>query len=198
MRSPDWQSEDGRHRMWCGDNAEILPGIVGEFDSVVSDPPYGIKHPCSFAKRGRGKLAKCRDWPDVAGDEKPFDPAPILSLGVPTILWGANHFANKLPASNGWLVWDKKRPDDLDQSTCELAWTNCVKGVRRFEHMWNGFIKASERGGKLSPNAKARRADAVELVAAVDARFSGRRRPIHGFRANRRSLRVAGQEIHGH
>ena len=43
-------------------------------------------------------------------------------------------------------MWDKERPDSLDQATCELAWTNCIKGVRRFRHLWNGMMRASEHG----------------------------------------------------
>lgn len=59
------------------------------------------------------------------------------------IIWGANHFAHLLPSGDGWLVWDKERPDDLDQATCELAWTDCVRGVRRLRHLWNGMMRAS-------------------------------------------------------
>ena len=134
-----------------GDCREVLPV---ECDAVVTDPPYGMKHPCNFAGRGRGKIAACNDWPDVAGDAEPFDPAWILAMGKPTVLWGANWYADKLPPHSGWLVWDKERPDDLDQATCELAWTNCVKGVRRFRHMWNGMMKASEKGQSYHPTQK--------------------------------------------
>ncbi len=125
-----------------------------EIDAIITDPPYGIAHPCNFSTRKRGKLAKCNDWPDVAGDSEPFDPAWILELDRPTILLGANWYADKLPPSGGWLVWDKERPDTLDQSTCELAWTNCIKGVRRVRHRWNGMIKASERGESYHPTQK--------------------------------------------
>lgn len=131
--------------LYRGDCLEILPTLEG-VDAVVTDPPYGINHPCNYQSRGRGKLAACNDYPDVHGDSRPFDPTPLLSLNVPTVLWGGNHYADKLPASGGWLVWDKERPDTLDQSTCELAWTNCVKGVRRFRHLWNGMMRASEHG----------------------------------------------------
>jgi len=116
----------------------------GEFPAdgvIITDPPYGISHPCDFHTRGRDALAACKDYADVAGDTEPFDPTHILSLSVPTVLWGANHFSDKVPGSSGWLVWDKERPATLDQATCELAWTNFIKGVRILNHRWNGMLR---------------------------------------------------------
>ena len=123
--------------IYHGDCRDILSHVRA--DVVVTDPPYGIAHPCDYKTRKRGSLAECRDYPDVHGDDAPFDPSPWLAW--PCVLWGANHYADKLPPSDGWLVWDKLRPDDLDQSTCELAWSNCIKGVRRFSYLWNGMIR---------------------------------------------------------
>jgi len=142
-------------QLYHGDCLELLKTLdTSVIDAVVTDPPYGMAHPCNYATRKRGALAPCNDWSDVYGDDKPFDPAPLLALNVPTVLWGANWFADKLPPSGGWLVWDKERPDTLDQSTCELAWTNCVKGVRRFRHLWNGMMRASEKGESYHPTQK--------------------------------------------
>lgn len=165
MRPADYDSGDGRVRMWLGDSTRLIQDI--EADCVVSDPPYGLSHRCNFAERGRGETCgkrpdgkavwsnpRSNDYPDVHGDALPFNPQPILDMGIPTVLFGGNHFADKLPASGGWLVWDKLRPDDLDQATCELAWTNCVKGVRRFVHLWNGMMRDSERGENYHPTQK--------------------------------------------
>jgi len=143
----------GNATLYLGDCLEILP-TLGKVDAVITDPPYGIAHPCNFAERGRSNLAACNDYSDVHDDAKPFDPAPWLALGVPTAFWGGNYFADKLPPTSGWLVWDKERPDDLDQATCELAWTNHVKGVRRFKHLWHGMMKASEKGESYHPTQK--------------------------------------------
>jgi site-specific DNA-methyltransferase (adenine-specific) len=129
--------------IYHGDCREIMPQL-GKVDLVLTDPPYGIAHPTDYAKRGRTNLAACRDYVPVYGDDKAFDPTMLLSVGTARILWGGNWFADKLPAQGGWLVWDKERPDDLDQATCELAWTDCVKGVRRFRHLWNGMMRASD------------------------------------------------------
>jgi len=132
--------------IYHGDCREIVPTLA--FDGLVlSDPPYGIDHLTDYAKRGRDGMAACSDYPPVHGDAEPFDPRWLLGVGAARILWGANHYAERLPSQSGWLVWDKERPDDLDQATCELAWTDCVKGVRRFRHLWHGMIRASERGG---------------------------------------------------
>ena len=125
--------------IYHGDCREILPELE-PVDCVITDPPYGIAHPTDYKARGRDRLAPCSNYPPVYDDDKPFDPS--LWLDKPCCLWGANYFADKLPPTSGWLVWDKKRPDNLDQSTCELAWTNFIKGVRRFEWLWNGMIRA--------------------------------------------------------
>jgi DNA modification methylase len=130
--------------IYHGDCREIVATLASaSVDLVLTDPPYGIAHPTNYHERGRGKLAACRDYAPVAGDDAPFDPVWLLSIGTKRILWGGNWYADRLPASGGWLVWDKERPDDLDQATCELAWTDCVKGVRRIRHLWNGMMRAS-------------------------------------------------------
>ncbi len=114
-------------------------------DALIADPPYGVAEPTDRKARGRGALAECNDFPAVAGDDEPFDPAPWLGFPV-VVLWGANHFADRVPPSSRWLVWDKRDgiPSN-DNADCELAWTNIKGPARLYHHMWNGMIKASER-----------------------------------------------------
>lgn len=127
--------------IYHGDCRDILPTLEPKSIAVVlTDPPYGINHPTDYASRRRGGITDCRhDYPPVCGDDQPFDPSTLLQW--PCILWGANYYADKLPPKSGWLVWDKERPDDLDQATCELAWSDFVKGVRRFRYLWNGCLR---------------------------------------------------------
>lgn len=133
--------EDSGIRIFHGDGREILPTLA--FDWINTDPPYGISHPTDYRARGRSRLAACNNYPPVHGDTEAFDPAWILAFGKPTLLWGANHYASRLPDAGGWIVWDKQRPPELDQATAEMAWTNYVKGVRVFRHLWDGFRRAS-------------------------------------------------------
>ena len=71
--------------------------------------------------------------------------AALTDLSVPVIvLWGGNYFANSLPPSRCWLVWDKETNGNF--ADAELAWTNQDACTRLLRHQWSGLIKASERG----------------------------------------------------
>ena len=131
--------------LYHADCLDVLPLLEpGSVDLVLTDPPYGIDHPTNYKARGRSNLAVCKDYPPCYGDAETFDPSFILALDKPTVLWGANHYASRLPDVSGWVVVDKERPDNLDQATCELAWTNFVKGARRFRWLWHGMLRASK------------------------------------------------------
>jgi hypothetical protein len=101
--------EGENYKLYCADNRDVIPTLTG-IGAIITDPPYGIAHPVNYKSRGRGKLAGCRDYgkpvwanpssnnyPQIVGDNEPFDPSPLLSVGVPSVLWGANYFASKLP-----------------------------------------------------------------------------------------------------
>lgn len=121
-------------------------------DLVLTDPPYGIAERTDRAAKGRGNLARSNDFAPVHGDDVPFDPVPLLAFGR-VVLFGANHYANRLPASATWLVWDKLdglRTDKRlvgfdDNADVELAWTNIGGPARIVSHRWKGMVKASER-----------------------------------------------------
>lgn len=148
--------DDGQITLYHGDCLDLHAGLREKPDLVLTDPPYGINHPTDYKSRGRGTLANARDYAPVAGDDQPFDPAPLLEI-APCILWGANYYADKLPISNSWLVWDKRERQsvgDTDQADGELAWSNATKGVRIFRHLWNGYWRASERKEFYHPTQK--------------------------------------------
>lgn len=127
--------EHGNQTIYLGDCREILPQL-GRFDLLLTDPPYGMNY-----KHGgrRGGLKQGFDGVDIIGDEAPFDPAFLFDVAEKVILWGANHYASRLPDSRGWIVWDKR--DGIapnDQSDCEIGWTNFMTVARLFTRYWNG------------------------------------------------------------
>jgi len=132
--------------IYCGDCLEIMPHL--RFDIIITDPPYGINHSTNYYSRGRSNLTTCNDYMPIYNDNKPFNPKSLIIYQKPLCMWGANYYADKLPSMSGWLVWDKERPDKLDQATCELAWTNFVKGTRRFRWLWHGMIRKKYKGNE--------------------------------------------------
>lgn len=116
---------------------------------VLADPPYGMNYKHGKGATKNGKHHNRGHLPPVAGDDKAFEPSHILKLGAPSILWGANHYADKLPASPAWYIWDKRDGiESNDNSDCELAWVNFGGSIRVYRHVWNGVIRASENGDK--------------------------------------------------
>lgn len=128
--------------VWLGDCLEVLP-MLGRFDAVVTDPPYGIGE--SAAKvASRGKLAAPVDYGDFDWDKQPATAeqiAAIVACSKWQIIFGGNYFT--LGPTSCWLVWDKQNGDN-DFADCELAWTNLPKAVRRIYWRWNGMIRKGD------------------------------------------------------
>lgn len=72
------------------------------------------------------------------------------------IIWGGNFFVESLPSSQGWIVWDKERPDGLTYSDCEIAFTSYNVGLRIFRYMWNGMLQGNmkDKEVKIHPTQK--------------------------------------------
>lgn len=100
------------------------------------------------------KIIPARTYKPIINDDKPFDPQHLLDLNVPTILFGGNYFADKLPPSNKWLVWYKKPSLDGNRnhfSDCELMWTNLPgKRVDCYHHTWSGMVRKGDRRVELA------------------------------------------------
>ncbi len=147
-----WQSGDVS--LYLGDCLEVLPTLeAGSVDAVVTDPPYGISYVARKRQPNETRCAACfYEGTGVEGDDKPFDPAPFLSLGVPALLWGANHYAHRLPECGSWLVWDKKvNPQYYGKtsfSDAEIAWCSIGRRTLIYPHLWNGIVRQGEEVGK--------------------------------------------------
>ncbi len=121
--------------LYLGDCRDILP-TLGKVDAVVTDPPYGIRRAGQSAMRSstRGRVNTRTAHEDKGWDGERVSPAVIKSLleisGVQAI-WGGNYYADILPATSGWLFWDKIQR--INQSDGELAWTSRNAALRAIE-----------------------------------------------------------------
>lgn len=141
--------------LYLGDSREILPTIDHIDAALISDPPYangaldGGK--IVRAKRSYDPNATGHIWPDLKGNDTPFNPLPLLRFNC-VVLWGANNYASRLPDSACWLAWDRKmdRAAKSNIGDGELAFVKGLpfKTIRMFRHMWAGFQRDSEVGQK--------------------------------------------------
>jgi site-specific DNA-methyltransferase (adenine-specific)/modification methylase len=145
------KQEIGNATLYLGDCAEILP-TLGQFDAVVTDPPYGIGE-AKGRNKTRGNLAVAKDYGNDDWDNKPINKKSIdlmRDISKWQIIFGGNYF--ELPPTKCWLIWDKENTGDF--ADAELAWTNLNKAVRLKRYMWNGMLRANKEPRGDHPTQK--------------------------------------------
>lgn len=161
--------EDSYTKIYHGDCLELLPEMP-KVDLVLTDPQYQLANGKksttmnATANRGRRYLKGVtiipKNWGKSIGDDKPFDPKPLLELHTKLILWGAIHFSSSLPNSTNWLVWDKRDGVASDDNTdCEMAWSNIGGPARLHRQLWKGICRSGQeniaiQGDKYHPFQK--------------------------------------------
>jgi len=144
--------QDDAVTIYHGDCRVIVPQL-GRFDLLLTDPPYGMAWNTDSTrftggehKRGTGRS----DYGAIAGDSEPFDPTPWLAFPK-VILFGANHFASRLPVGTT-LVWVKKheRLFGTFLSDGEVAWMKGGHGVYCFKRSFPPPARLAEAGTALS------------------------------------------------
>lgn len=119
--------------LYLGDCREILP-TLGKFDAVVTDPPYGIGV-CGSEGGVTSLKSGAKNYGHQEWDNQPIEASHVramLDVSSVQIIWGGNYFANNLPPSQCWLVWDKINGAGFSLADVELAWTSLDKAARMF------------------------------------------------------------------
>ena len=109
-------------------------------DLVLTDPPYGIDYGGQLIKGEEYKTQTNKHgWRNFGNGEwdKERPSAEIfremLRVSKNQIIWGGNYFADLLPASQGWFVWNKMQRN-FSLADGELAWTSFDKALRIFDY----------------------------------------------------------------
>ena len=131
------------NKIYCADCLDLMKEMDdNSVDFVLTDPPYGIGE-CGAKNHSRGSLCESTKYAPKDWDfEKPSSEyfKEIQRISKNQIIFGGNYFADVLPASSCWLVWDKDNSDN-DFADCELCWTSFKTAVRIYKHRWNGMLQ---------------------------------------------------------
>lgn len=108
------------------------------FDLAIVDPPYGIDLANMNMGVGKSKKAskiqnrkwKPKDWDENTPSKEYFD--ELFRISKNQIIWGGNYF--ELPPCYGYVLWDKKIPEGLSFSDCEMAWHSFKKAPKMFRY----------------------------------------------------------------
>lgn len=121
----------GLATLYLGDCREIAP-TLDRPAAVITDPPYGIGkdgQKRSTGVHGGRKEYEFLGWDSCRPNEKWLKKLPLLAEIV--VIWGGNYFADCLPPTGKWFVWDKAQR--INQSDGELAWTSLPGALRIFD-----------------------------------------------------------------
>lgn len=142
----------GNAELWLGDCMDVLP-LLPRVDAVITDPPYGINK--DGQKRTTGGHGGRKEYEFLGWDgERPgrsvFE--ALLESADVHVIWGGNYFADLLPPTMRWLVWDKGQR--INQSDGELAWTSMQSALRictmnRVELMTDGAQHPTQKPLRL-------------------------------------------------
>jgi len=122
----------GGQRLILGDCLEVMP-LLDKVDAVVTDPPYGIGIADNPVRQKHAR----KDWDAAAVGNEHLQ--AIRAISSEQIIWGGNYF--DLPPSRGFLIWDKKQPQNFSLAMCEQAWWSRDANAKVFSKSVLGYDK---------------------------------------------------------
>ena len=145
-------SLDYLNKVVLGDCLEIMQQLPDKsIDLVLTDPPYGIDYNPNWKTWVGEKQNKDR----ILGDDKKFDPTPLLEKYENIILFGANYYSDLLPIGD-WIIWDKRLDENKDKmvgNPIEMAWYRhkTIKGQKIYRVLHGGVINDDSLKGNNQP-----------------------------------------------
>ena len=118
---------------------EAVYALLPRRAAVVTDPPYAAGYDVTKTRRRPSQWDR-----NFAGYDQAFNPTPWLTFSE-VILFGADHYRDRLPRGGSWLCWDKLAgTTPADFAPGEWAWTSLDIPPQFFPHLWRGGMRAGK------------------------------------------------------
>lgn len=109
----------------------------------------GTKRTKSFIERKYGRKLEVIRHNTIKGDESRECGMRLIeaarSRAKNQIIFGGNYFADVLPPTNNWFVWDKCVPEKTSFSKYEMAWGSFKTCGRIMKFRWSGICREGEQ-----------------------------------------------------
>ncbi len=112
------------------------------FDLAIVDPPYGI----GISKNPVRQAHKKKEWDNNIPLKSYFEELKRVSKNY--IVWGGNYFIDYLNNSQGFIIWDKKQPENFSLAMCEFAYSSIQSPAKIFRY------SVLSGGKKIHPTQK--------------------------------------------
>ena len=121
----DAESPKGTLELSCEDCMALMARYPDKhFDLAIVDPPYGIGIAANPVRQAHDR----KQWDNAIPSIEYF--AELRRVSRHQIIWGGNYFP--LPPSQGFIIWDKRQPEDFSLAMCEYAWTSLQAPAKIF------------------------------------------------------------------
>ena len=111
------------------DCMELLKRTPDNFyDLAICDPPYGIGISNKPVRQKHNK----KTWDDSIPNEEYFK--ELFRVSKNQIIWGGNYFIDYLSNSQGFIIWDKKQPENFSLAMCEFAYSSIQSPAKIFRY----------------------------------------------------------------
>lgn len=125
------------------DNMELMKRYPDNyFDLAIVDPPYGI----GISSNPIRQKHKKKIWDNEIPLKEYFDELKRVSKNY--IVWGGNYFIDYLNNTQGFIIWDKKQPENFSLAMAEFAFSSIQSPAKIFR-----YSVLSEQG-KIHPTQK--------------------------------------------
>ena len=98
------------------------------YDLSICDPPYGIGISNNPVRQKHNK----KKWDDSTPNKEYFK--ELFRVSKNQIIWGGNYFIDYLSNSQGFIIWDKKQPENFSLAMCEFAYSSIQSPAKIFRY----------------------------------------------------------------